>query len=189
MRSFKLLTFFILSSVASHLCHAGVITSNGNNEPTRWVTDSGLTFNIYKGSYEAVTAANPSDTFLLNDTRLSSQDERIDLFLEYRDDLQAREAFDPIDATIVTFFAVQQLEQNTLEAYFVHYGDDGWELGHYPNNGPAIQSNATELQGLPLVWAALQASPSNVPEPSTAIAMGLLGIVGFAGNRRPRRQS
>jgi len=27
-----------------------------------------------------------------------------------------------------------------------------------------------------------------VPEPSTAIAMGLLGIVGFAGNRRRRRQ-
>jgi len=31
-------------------------------------------------------------------------------------------------------------------------------------------------------------SSSNVPEPSTAIAMGLLGIVGFAGNRRRRRQ-
>ena len=29
---------------------------------------------------------------------------------------------------------------------------------------------------------------ATVPEPSTAIAMGLLGIVGFAGNRRRRRQ-
>ena len=29
---------------------------------------------------------------------------------------------------------------------------------------------------------------TTVPEPSTAIAMGLLGIVGFAGNRRRRRQ-
>ena len=29
---------------------------------------------------------------------------------------------------------------------------------------------------------------TSVPEPSTAIAMGLLGIVGFAGNRRRRRQ-
>ena len=35
----------------------------------------------------------------------------------------------------------------------------------------------------------LQYGYSNaVPEPSTAIAMGLLGIVGFAGNRRRRRQ-
>ncbi|MDA9778420.1 PEP-CTERM sorting domain-containing protein [Rubripirellula sp.] len=32
------------------------------------------------------------------------------------------------------------------------------------------------------------ADPNAVPEPSTAIAMGLLGIVGFAGNRRRRRQ-
>ena len=32
-------------------------------------------------------------------------------------------------------------------------------------------------------------SSGAVPEPSTAIAMGLLGIVGFAGNRRRRRQS
>ncbi|QDT62450.1 PEP-CTERM motif protein [Stieleria bergensis] len=31
-------------------------------------------------------------------------------------------------------------------------------------------------------------SSSAVPEPSTAIAMGLLGILGFAGNRRRRRQ-
>ena len=32
------------------------------------------------------------------------------------------------------------------------------------------------------------ATGTTVPEPSTAMAMGLLGIVGFAGNRRRRRQ-
>ena len=36
-------------------------------------------------------------------------------------------------------------------------------------------------------WA--KASSGTVPEPSTAIAMGLLGVLGFAGNRRRRRQS
>ena len=30
---------------------------------------------------------------------------------------------------------------------------------------------------------------ATVPEPSTAIAMGLLGVVGFAGNRRRRRSA
>ena len=35
-------------------------------------------------------------------------------------------------------------------------------------------------------WA--KASSGTVPEPSTAIAMGLLGVLGFAGNRRRRRQ-
>ena len=34
---------------------------------------------------------------------------------------------------------------------------------------------------------ASQSTNSAVPEPSTAIAMGLLGVVGFAGNRRRRR--
>ena len=34
----------------------------------------------------------------------------------------------------------------------------------------------------------VSAVTATVPEPSTAIAMGLLGIVGFAGNRRRRRQ-
>ncbi|MGC6448527.1 MAG: SUMF1/EgtB/PvdO family nonheme iron enzyme [Rubripirellula sp.] len=44
-----------------------------------------------------------------------------------------------------------------------------------------------EAYGLRIVN--LATSSSNVPEPSTALAMGLLGVVGFAGNRRRRRQS
>ncbi|MAI33947.1 MAG: hypothetical protein CMM07_20045 [Rhodopirellula sp.] len=32
-------------------------------------------------------------------------------------------------------------------------------------------------------------APTAVPEPSTAIAMGLLDVVGFAGNRRRRRSA
>ncbi len=39
-----------------------------------------------------------------------------------------------------------------------------------------------------LNYVATSAGASSVPEPSTAIAMGLLGILGFAGNRRRRRQ-
>jgi len=35
---------------------------------------------------------------------------------------------------------------------------------------------------------AIQSTNSSVPEPSTAIAMGLLGVLGCAGNRRRRRQ-
>ena len=37
-------------------------------------------------------------------------------------------------------------------------------------------------------WSIKTSQAQAVPEPSTAIAIGLLGIVGFAGNRRRRRQ-
>ncbi|MGC6550515.1 MAG: PEP-CTERM sorting domain-containing protein [Rubripirellula sp.] len=40
-----------------------------------------------------------------------------------------------------------------------------------------------------LNFTGLELNGNVVPEPSTAIAMGLLGVVGFAGNRRRRRQS
>jgi hypothetical protein len=39
-----------------------------------------------------------------------------------------------------------------------------------------------------ITYRSLSILPLSVPEPSTAIAMGLLGLVGFAGNRRRRRQ-
>ena len=51
---------------------------------------------------------------------------------------------------------------------------------------PRDTSNYTST---PMYFAILDTGGnSSVPEPSTAIAMGLLGIVGFAGNRRRRRQ-
>ena len=51
------------------------------------------------------------------------------------------------------------------------YAFDGSPLRHF--NGTHVGD-----------WA--KASSGNVPEPSTAIAMGLLGVLGFAGNRRRR---
>ena len=59
--------------------------------------------------------------------------------------------------------------QDELSA--TNQNDDGW----YHN---MLFATATDFS----------ADPNAVPEPSTAIAMGLLGIVGFAGNRRRRRQ-
>jgi hypothetical protein len=53
----------------------------------------------------------------------------------------------------------------------------------------AINSTATIYgEGANVIWAYI-GETSTVPEPSTAIAMGLLGVVGFAGNRRRRRSA
>ena len=55
-------------------------------------------------------------------------------------------------------------------------------------NRTATTIDAFGFGAATIYWASTTA-PSNgtVPEPSTAIAMGLLGVVGFAGNRRRRR--
>ena len=62
-----------------------------------------------------------------------------------------------------------------------------WTVGYDTN----IDPDGTSVGGLgPFYWASTTApSGGTVPEPSTAIAMGLLGVVGFAGNRRRRRSA
>ena len=58
-----------------------------------------------------------------------------------------------------------------------------------PDGGNTYGNSATTATP----WFQLSSTPasspsSTVPEPSTVTAMGLLGLVGFAGNRRRRRQ-
>ncbi len=57
-------------------------------------------------------------------------------------------------------------------------------------SGGAVSFNSGSTFSEQMVYSpnAFPVSYSAVPEPSTVIAMGLLGIVGFAGNRRRRRQ-
>jgi hypothetical protein len=65
----------------------------------------------------------------------------------------------------------------------------------YYSSGTYVDSNSgvdpDQDSGLQtFLWASTTAPQTgSVPEPSTAIAMGLLGIVGFAGNRRRRRSA
>ena len=79
---------------------------------------------------------------------------------------------------------------------FVAYYDTDTNNGEWKTDTTAAQTNTTSttqpIQGTDrVIYWAIPGTPgtqSNVPEPSTAIAMGLLGIVGFAGNRRRRRR-
>ncbi|MDB4338993.1 PEP-CTERM sorting domain-containing protein [Rubripirellula sp.] len=64
----------------------------------------------------------------------------------------------------------------------------GWIADKYQYPTSASTVNTTDNPGNTLYYAIPDTLSSSVPEPSTAIAMGLLGIVGFAGNRRRRRQ-
>jgi hypothetical protein len=78
-------------------------------------------------------------------------------------------------------------------AYALQFGDVTSYWNNYVSNnfitqGPrTTQEIKTGGEAETYLWAFLDTSgSSSVPEPSTAIAMGLLGIVGFAGNRRRR---
>ena len=51
----------------------------------------------------------------------------------------------------------------------------------------ANYSNAIVTARVLITWSLIDIK-SIFPEPSTAIAMGLPGVVGFAGNRRRRRE-
>ena len=59
------------------------------------------------------------------------------------------------------------------------------------NDEVSVNPTADNNQGTYFQYAYIDKiinSQQAVPEPSTAISMGLLGVVGFAGNRRRRRQ-
>ena len=66
MRSFNLLTFFILSSVATHLCHAGVITASPDGKPTKWVSDAGTTYDLYEDSFYDAFLSNYDDNVIVD---------------------------------------------------------------------------------------------------------------------------
>lgn len=77
-------------------------------------------------------------------------------------------------------------------------GDAGLDAGYAHHATLASRfANDQEFasQGFRVLFADLTSGASGgggsptVPEPSTAIAMGLLGVVGFAGNRRQHRSS
>ena len=75
---------------------------------------------------------------------------------------------------------------NKVLAYMAWNGGSGWTGGvNYSN---VFNLDQTSHNGRIIYYAIIDTGDSTVPEPSTAIAMGLLGIVGFAGNRRRRRQ-
>jgi len=79
--------------------------------------------------------------------------------------------------SVYYFFAYEKPFTTLVRNYRAEYKNETWQSIHWQHNPGAV-----------VYYATLDTSVSTVPEPSTAIAMGLLGIVGFAGNRRRRRQ-
>ena len=178
MRSFKLLTFFILSSVASHHCHSGVITVNPDGKPTKWVSDAGTTYDLYEDSYFDAFINNYDDDVTFDFSRTEARNLASALAKDATDSALQRTDF-------VIGFA-QGSHGQVVRASFAFYFPSrrDWASTDFDYSTTA-HFLVIFRRVHRLIWAATSANSQNpVPEPSTAIAMGLLGVLGFAGSRR-----
>ena len=156
---------------------AGVITTVDANVIS-W-DNAGTTYYFYKGSYnnavvqpEAFSDPGSLGTALSNDLNSPSANSEYTTteFLFAAASSPSRPTASNISVTYVS-----------LTPFFPY---------NYTSGGPINIHPDTTVWGTNTVyWASTTAPPTGtVPEPSTAIAMCMIGIVGFAGNRRRRRQ-
>ena len=207
IKSLGILTFlFALTSIDP--AHAGIVISDG--ELKSWTIEAdpdeedgnansdndpitkynGTTVYFYKGSAEAVDSdINLEDEpwwgsislaraftselggFLFSEPSSSST-------LYAQNDVEYKFAFEYESADFIT--------SHSVDSYF-----GTWDSTHYgdPFNDKITDTGYSEGgTEWTFYWASTTPlNSSQVPEPSTAIALGLIGIVGFAGNRRRRR--
>jgi hypothetical protein len=157
---------------------AGIITFDSNNIVTSWSSDTaGETFYFYKGSYNDNSSIIfegyiPSDEFQ-NDLVATSALPELPMYAFYVENKG------PFNKDWKFFRGICEINGTwSAEGRFVHSGTATQHISY------ALPENIYR----DLYWASTTApSYGTVPEPSTAIAMGLLGVVGFAGNRRRRR--
>ena len=178
---------FTIVAVLCTVCtqaKAGIVVENGI---VISYTNSGTTYYFHTGSisdhtdlYEAPdsTTAN-AITFDLRDA-LNSSTTTLSTAVEY--------AF---RTPINDYILFENGSTTSIKSYHLVTYDPTYPVGgpQWDAYGEQKPDASTSTRGNAFYWATLTAPPtSDVPEPSTAIAMGLLGVVGFAGNRRRRRQ-
>lgn len=172
--------------VGSTQSSAGIQVDATTGVITQWTTttsyDNTTTYYFSIGSYDS---SNPQPTLIdENIAEVLSRDLAADInaytpsptpstqyMYLFAWDVQS-DTGDPLVDTFGTYYA----------GVFSQWVTDG--------SVPPLPLTTESLNGYTFVWATTTppSTAGNVPEPSTAIAMGLLGVVGFAGNRRRRRQ-
>ena len=189
---FRWITTILLVFLGSTQSSAGIVVLDGNGIVTKWTSTDGTEYNFIAGSYNAITATGGVITDVGDGSDAST------LAQEIQSDLDAINDTPTPDQTVMYMFYHDD-NSVTHNTTFAWHGQSisGTQWHPYEDD---IDLDATthkvDIPGIALstspnstiYWASTTEPASNVPEPSTAIAMGLLGIVGFAGNRRRRRQ-
>ena len=176
MRYLSTLTFLLINAAVSHLCQAGIVLDSNGFVTQATLEVSGVSYDVTltKGTYDSVDSQfTLSDELWFGDQSLAS-----DFGNALKDSLNA--STESLSTQPFYWFAYQA-DQRTSSAQIT-------ATGVYEYNGNWILSASSNFPSTNDAYFASVGNP-NVPEPSTAIAMGLLGVLGFAGNRRRRRQS
>ena len=177
--------FAALLVAISGQAHGGVIAYDSNNIVTSWSSNTaGETYYFYAGSYNdnsAIIKQFPRNINVI-----------LNIENEFVIDLGST-------SSILSGNPMYAFDQgwNANTTKRVHIGviedtstEGKWTAYSSIETSPTETTRSFAGSTRTLYWASTTA-PSNgaVPEPSTAVAMGLLGLAGFAGNRRRRRQS
>jgi len=171
--TFVLITALLFTGLTK--ASAGVITDVDANVIS-W-DNAGTTYYFYKGSYNN-TVVQPEAYEIGNAYALCDA---------LRDDLNS--PFNTLYIPTRFVFAVDPTPSRPT-ASLVNANSVHEQTGYYFTDTHYLNPDDTSQGGEVFYWASTTSPPNGtVPEPSTAIAMGLLGVVGFAGNRRRRRSA
>ncbi|MGC6448444.1 MAG: PEP-CTERM sorting domain-containing protein [Rubripirellula sp.] len=184
-RLFLLLPMLLLACVGSQPAEAGVILDNNGIVTQYSDTFTGHTYYFYEGSYDT-TLSTSQTTLSLSST------EQFYYGLGLVNDLADYSGTTTPARTVSYVLATATSGTNVVVNEVYPVDSTNWGFG----SGRSYSTSATTSapsESNTFYFASLtdptSGSTSNVPEPSTALAMGLLGVLGFAGNRRRRRQS
>ena len=186
-----ILVAVIVTMATTGVGQAGIISvTNGVVTEASITPTSGTPITIYTGASQSWTAGGYAGTttdpgsWWGNDT-LAKQ-----LAAALAADINS-ETINIPDATDVAYLFAWETNDEarggpSIKVARVFHQDGSWQtdsIGEYN----VLRTQDQTDSGITLYY--VTQSTTTVPEPSTAIALGLLGIVSFAGNRRRRRQS
>ena len=145
-------------------------------------SSSGDTYYFYEGSYVSTLTTSETTTNI----------NVIDKFYDSQGFAQAFNSYSGTLDTSISYLLATSATSNEVRVNEVRFVVAAWGMFTL-NYSNTATTNGTAKGSKTFYFASLTAptggSTGSVPEPSTAIAMGLLGLAGFAGNRRRRRQS
>ena len=180
----KLCAVLLLLALCGN-ANAGILVLDANGIATKWTSNGGTEYYFHQGSYNdnslAVTVIAAEDPVL---AQVAMKESLRDATSPTADRTVAYAFATSVDSTNVLSHIVTWITSSPHNNQFVSDLDET-----VARSTETYTTSFSPTETRTIYWASTIAPTSgDVPEPSTAIAVGLLGVVGFAGNRRRRRQ-